>query len=203
MRLLSAEFRLYAEASAGKAGVRSSAFAKAMVYRAEWARKTILRCGRVLADGHQIGAASRGGEGSRSDAERAFSLVEVMVAILVLGVAVAGLTRGLTTALSSAKESELQTTAALFAAGQIEELRAEGGLTDGTTEGNCGEGLEMYRWRETVSKTDTDGLHNVTVTIEKSQSGQEIYELRTLLFEPTEQSGDKAKRGGSRKGGSK
>ena len=171
------------------------------VRSAEWPRKTILRYGRVLAGGHQICAASR--DGSRSGAERAFSLVEVMVAILVLGVAVAGLARGLTTALSSAKESELQTTAALFAAGQIEELRAEGGLTDGTTEGNCGEGLEMYRWRETVSKTDTDGLHAVTVTIEKSQSGQAIYELRTLLFEPTGQSGDKAKGGGSRKGGSK
>jgi Tfp pilus assembly protein PilV len=130
-------------------------------------------------------------------------LVEVMVAILVLGIALAGLTRGLTTALSSTKESELQTTAALFAAGQIEELRAEGGLTDGTTEGDCGEELELYRWKETVSKTDTDGLHDVTVTIENARSGQMIYELRTLLFEPTEQSTDKAKGGGSGKGGSR
>ena len=53
-----------------------------------------------------------------------FSLVEVMVAILILGIALVGLTQGITTALSSSKESELQTVAALFAAGQIETLRA-------------------------------------------------------------------------------
>ena len=49
-----------------------------------------------------------------------FSLVEVMCAILILGIALAGLTQGVTTALTSSKESELQTTAALFAAGLVE-----------------------------------------------------------------------------------
>ena len=44
-----------------------------------------------------------------------FSLVEVMCAILILGIALAGLTEGVTTALTSSKESELQTTAALLA----------------------------------------------------------------------------------------
>ena len=55
----------------------------------------------------------------------AFSLVEVMVAIVILAIALTGLTQGITTALGSSKESELQTTAALFAAGQIELLRAQ------------------------------------------------------------------------------
>ena len=72
-----------------------------------------------------------------------FSLVEVMCAILILGIALAGLTQGVTTALTSSKESELQTTAALVAAGLVETLRAEGNLSDGTTEGECGEGLSL------------------------------------------------------------
>jgi prepilin-type N-terminal cleavage/methylation domain-containing protein len=38
----------------------------------------------------------------------AFSLIEVLCAILILGVAMAGLTRGITTALSSTKESEVK-----------------------------------------------------------------------------------------------
>jgi len=46
-----------------------------------------------------------------------FSLVEVMCAILILGVALAGLTEAISTALSSNKESELQSTAAMIAAG--------------------------------------------------------------------------------------
>src|SRR5882762_5584731 len=54
-----------------------------------------------------------------------FSLVEVMCAILILGIGLVGLTQGITAALQSSKESELQTTAALLAAGQIETLRAD------------------------------------------------------------------------------
>jgi len=119
---------------------------------------------------------------------RGFSLVEVMVAILILGVALVGLTQGITTALSSNKESELQTTAALFAAGQIETLRAEGGLEDGQTDGDCGDSFPLYRWKQTIAGTDIDGLHQVDVVVENAQSGQTIYELQTLLFEPPEDS---------------
>jgi prepilin-type N-terminal cleavage/methylation domain-containing protein len=123
-----------------------------------------------------------------------FSLVEVMVAILILGIALVGLTQGITTALVSSKESELQTTAALFAAGQIELLRAEKDLADGTENGDCGAVLPLYRWKQTVSPTDIGGLHDVDVVVENSQTGAEIYELRTLLFEIPDDSSGKTKR---------
>ena len=112
-----------------------------------------------------------------------FSLVEVLCAILILGVALTGLVQGVTTGLSSSKDSELQTVAALFAAGQVETLRAEGDLREGTTEGECGPGLELYRWQQTISPAGLDGLHEVAVTVENVRSGKTIYELRTLLFE--------------------
>src|SRR5579863_4060072 len=57
-----------------------------------------------------------------------FSLVEILCAVLILGIALTGLVQGVTTGLSSSKESELQTVAALFAAGQMETVRAEGDL---------------------------------------------------------------------------
>jgi len=113
-----------------------------------------------------------------------FSLVEVLCAILILGVGVAGLTHGITTALSASKESELQTAAALVAAGQIELLRADGFLINGVEEGECGEGLSLYRWRQTISSTDIEGLHEVEVVIEHTKSDQIIYELKTALFDP-------------------
>lgn len=113
-----------------------------------------------------------------------FSLVEVMVAILILGIALVGLTQGITTALGSSKESELQTSAALIAAGQIETLRADGYLTDGETDGDCGEGLSLYRWKQSITATTTAGLHEVTVVVENAKSGTAIYELKTLLFDP-------------------
>jgi prepilin-type N-terminal cleavage/methylation domain-containing protein len=113
-----------------------------------------------------------------------FSLVEVMLAILILGVGLAGLTRGMTAALSSSKEGEVQTTAALLAAGQIETLRAEGLITTGETEGTCGEGLANYKWRQNINEADVNGLYEVTVTIENVKSGSTLYELKTLLFDP-------------------
>jgi len=113
-----------------------------------------------------------------------FSLVEVMCAIIILGIALVGLTQGTTTALSSNKESELQTTAALIAAGKIETLRAEGYLTERTTEGEGGEGLSLYRWKQSITSTSIDGLFEVSVVVENAKTGTAIYELRTLLFDP-------------------
>jgi len=103
---------------------------------------------------------------------------------MILGIALVGLTQGITTALSSSKESELQTTAALIAAGKIEMLRADGYVLDGTTEGEGGEGLSLYRWKRSVTSTSVDGLHEVSVVVEDSKTGTTIYELRTLLFDP-------------------
>jgi prepilin-type N-terminal cleavage/methylation domain-containing protein len=129
---------------------------------------------------------------SGARAIRAFSLIEVLVAILILGIALTGLTQALSTALKSHKESELQTAAALFAAGQIETVRAEGYIQDGSRDGDCGEGLSMYRWRQTISPAGVDGLHEVAVVVEHSKTGKDIYELRTMLFErPADSNQDK------------
>jgi len=112
-----------------------------------------------------------------------FSLVEVMCAILILGIALAGLTMGITTALSSSKESELQTTAAMIAAGQVEMIRADGYLTDGDDDGDCGEVLPLYRWKQSITSTSIAGLHQIKVVVENSKTGAEVYELQTLLFD--------------------
>src|SRR5258708_2982710 len=146
---------------------------------------TILRCSRLKIFATTLNAYETLGysQMSRRDRRRGFSLIEILCAVLVLGVALTGLIQGVTTALSSSKESELQTVAALFAAGQVETLRAEGDLRDGTTEGDCGEGLALYRWQQTITAAGIDGLHEVAVAVENSKSGATIYELRTLLFE--------------------
>jgi prepilin-type N-terminal cleavage/methylation domain-containing protein len=113
-----------------------------------------------------------------------FSLVEVLCAILILGVGLVGLVQGVTTALSSSKEAEVQTTAALFAAGQMETLRADGFLIEGETDGTCGSDLDAYQWRQTVSRTEIDGLFEVKVAVEHAANGRSIYELETLIFDP-------------------
>lgn len=112
-----------------------------------------------------------------------FSLVEVMAAVLILGIGLVGLTEGLATAVKSAKDSQIQAAAALYASGLIETLRAEGYLTDGESDGECPAGLEACRWRRTISRSDLEGLHEVAVVIEHRSTGRTLCELRTLLFE--------------------
>ena len=112
-----------------------------------------------------------------------FSLIEVMCAILIMGVALVALTRGITTALGSTKDSEVQTTVVTLAAGQIETLRAGGVLTDGTTDGDFGNSFPKYEWEQTVSPGDLGGLHQVDVVVKDSKSGSALFRLSTLLFD--------------------
>jgi type IV pilus modification protein PilV len=114
---------------------------------------------------------------------KGFSLIEVMIALLILGVAVVGLVQGTTTALSSSKESEVQTTAIMLATGRMEQVRADGELADGKTEGDWGDDFANFSWRQTVTPGEVRGLREVTVTIENSKTGKQIYELKTMLFE--------------------
>ncbi len=109
----------------------------------------------------------------------AFSLVELLCTIFILGIGLAGLTQGVTTALNSSKEAERNTTAALLAAGRIEMLRAEEFLIRGTEEGDFGDEFAAYRWRETITETSTEGLLEVGVSILSSDTGNVIYNLDT------------------------
>jgi general secretion pathway protein I len=118
-----------------------------------------------------------------SPSQAGFSLIEVIVAILILGVALVTLTEGVISALTSSKTSELQTTAAMLAAGQIETLRAAGDYPDGETQGDFGDEFPQYRWSQTIGDTDVTGLHDVDVVVQDSQSGKDLYDLKTLLFE--------------------
>ena len=112
-----------------------------------------------------------------------FSLIEVMCAILIMGVALVALTHGLTTALASTKDSEVQTTVVSLAAGQMEMLRAGGVLTDDTTDGDFGESFPKYKWLQTVGPSDVDGLHQVEIAVQDAKSGATLYKLTTLLFD--------------------
>jgi prepilin-type N-terminal cleavage/methylation domain-containing protein len=134
--------------------------------------------------------------------DEGFSLVEVMCAMLILGIALVALVQGVNAALISSKESEVQTTAALFAAGKIEDLRSvDSFIEDGTTEGDCGQSLARCQWRQIIASTPIDGLHDIKVVVENSETGKQIFELRTMLFDPplAAEEPDAGKNGSKRK----
>lgn len=142
-----------------------------------------------------------------SDRQSGFSLIEVMVAVLILGVAIVGLTRGISTALASSKEAELYSQAAQVAANRVELLRADGDFVDGEMEGDAG----AYHWRQKIVSTSIAGLHEVEITVNRGSGAASIYTLQTLLYLATTDSTDdgrgrprrrpESKRGHRRSGG--
>jgi prepilin-type N-terminal cleavage/methylation domain-containing protein len=137
-----------------------------------------------------------------------FSLIEVMVAVVILGVSLVGLVHGINTALVSGKETEIQSQAALLAAAQIESLRADGYYNTGETSGEFDGDLSIYSYRQNIEAREPEGLYEVTVAIEKTDSGEQLYELKTMLFDPpitsdddTEKEKDKEKDRNRRKRG--
>jgi general secretion pathway protein I len=127
-----------------------------------------------------------------------FSLVEVLVAILILGIGLVGMVHGMTSAIRSHKETERQTTAALLAAGQIETLRAEGYLVHGTEEGTGSGPLSQYHWMQRITESAIDGLFEVQVSVTYGSSREVLYELQTMLFDPPLLAREDAARGGIR-----
>ena len=112
-----------------------------------------------------------------------FSLVEVLCAILVLGVGLVGVTEAITLALRTSKDAEQHTVAVMLARGRLETLRADSLLTEGENEGEFEDAFSGYTWHEAIAETDTDGLYEVVVTIRLAATGQVAYELGTLLFD--------------------
>jgi prepilin-type N-terminal cleavage/methylation domain-containing protein len=120
----------------------------------------------------------------RARTEGGFSLIEVMCALFILGIGLVGLVRGINTALGSGKEVERQSIAAMLAAGQIEALRADGFYVEGDTDGAFDGALSIYTWRENIKAVQPEGLFEVTVSIEMTQGGEQIYALKTMVFDP-------------------
>ena len=114
-----------------------------------------------------------------------FSLIELMFALMILAVGIAGMARGVTASLSASKESEIQTKAALFAAGRIELLRAEGFYIQGEEEGDCGIAVPGHSWQQTITETEPEGLYEVSIEIIPTNAVDRIsFRLDTMLFEP-------------------
>lgn len=116
---------------------------------------------------------------SNSISRGGFSLLEVMVAVAVLAVAITGLTRGLTTALGSSRDSAHYTEAVQLAENRVEFLRADGLFFDGETTGTAG----AFTWRQTISSTTTEGLHEIRVAVERETGEPPVFELTTLLYQ--------------------
>ena len=126
------------------------------------------------------------GHARRGRKSAGFSLMEVLVAVALLSIALVGLTRGLVTALASSRDSALLSQAVWVAAARVEFIRADYLPAEGESEGTSGE----FNWRQTISRTGTDGLFEVRVEVSRGEDRIPLYTLNTLIFDPPPVSGE-------------
>lgn len=119
----------------------------------------------------------------RSSRERGFSLIEILCAVTVLGIAIVGLAEGITVSLRMGKEAERYTTAVLLATGRMETIRAEGDFIAGEETGDFGNEFALYTWSQNVVETGLSGLHSVRVEVLLDSTREQLYELEALLFQ--------------------
>ncbi len=114
--------------------------------------------------------------------ESGFSLIEVIIAVVLLGISIAGLTEAMAASYKSYGFDEDATHALYLARSVIEERRVVLGLVEGTTEIENGDYPRLLA-KETIGTTPYEGLYTVKVEVFSAASQKRLIALETLLFE--------------------
>jgi len=118
----------------------------------------------------------------------AFSLVEMMAAVVIFGLVVLGTLELFTSSLRAGAASGAHTRGVMLAQGMMEETLAEGNFMLAGEGGDFGADYEGYTWERQVTETDDPGLYQVEILVNWTEHGREKrYKLVTLAVERTEE----------------
>ncbi len=110
--------------------------------------------------------------------QKGFTLVELVVAFVILVVGVAAVLELVSQSALNARYAKDKTTATVLAQQKIEELLAQPDLTVGETEGDFGNAYPQFRWRAQVSEVGNElsdsgvTLFRIVVVVEWRDRGQ-------------------------------
>lgn len=114
----------------------------------------------------------------------AFTLVEVITALLIFSVAVLGLIEGIGSSIRHQSDLLDRQRAAMIAENIMEEIAYTRDLETGENEGNQEGEDERFTWRTNIEETDDEGLMAVSIEVSWGEGGAGgRYTLSTLLLE--------------------
>lgn len=97
---------------------------------------------------------------------RGFTLIEMIVATLLLALGIVGLLSAISTSTRASGIADSIHTATLLAQQKLSEIELQpSSLTGGDQQGDFGDAFSGFRWRETVEATSYQSLFKVTVTV--------------------------------------
>ena len=125
----------------------------------------------------------------RRIAQRGFTLVEMIVATLILALAITGALSAISNSTRAVESGERLQTAALLAQNKLTELELETtNMTSGEQQGDFGEEYPTYRWRTQTDTTEFEKLFMVTLTVSWGENNQgSEREFVTYLRNDTDQ----------------
>jgi general secretion pathway protein I len=119
--------------------------------------------------------------------EGGLTLVELLVAAVLLATGLAGVMMALSTSISSQAVSERMVTACLLAQEKMAELESMPAAA-GSESGDFGEDYPDCRWSWTVEPAETEGLFRAEVVVTSGEGSQvrEYHLVTYLVEEPTQ-----------------
>ena len=120
-----------------------------------------------------------------------FTLLEVMIAVSIIGIALVAVLASQSQSLSLATEAKFNTTAALLAQGKMAEIETESMETLSSDSGDFAEDFPNYRWEYTVSSLSVAGvdqaldfLKQIDLTVYWGDTDHYQYRVRLYRFVP-------------------
>ena len=120
------------------------------------------------------------------DKQRAFTLIEVMVALVILALAMTAVSRGMGQFAQAAYFMETKTLASWIAANKITEYSLATSWPQlGDQEGEVEFASQNWRWRAVVEETQVENLRRVEVTVSLvDEPERELHKLSGLVEPP-------------------
>ncbi len=114
---------------------------------------------------------------------RGFTLIEMIVATIVLAIGVVGASAAFNMATKASSVATDLQTAAMLAQQQLEqtEVNAQGSITPGDSDGEFGNDFPGFKWHQSITSTDYTYLFQVTVTVKWGSRPERQKSVTTYL----------------------
>ena len=117
----------------------------------------------------------------RSAGRKGFTLIEVLAALLFLGILIPAVLRGISIASRASEAAERGNVAGQLAENQLEQVILDGTWSTGGGRGDFGADWPLYRWELTSSAWDQDTMTQLTMKVYfKVQGREQSVQLTTL-----------------------
>ena len=116
--------------------------------------------------------------------QKGFSLLEVLLALTIFGIAFVGIIEGITVHLRAESLAEDTTRAAILAQNVLEDIRCEENFIPRTESGEYSHENLGFKWEYELDETETDNLYKVTIII-SFHDGRRLrkYQLESFIAE--------------------